>query len=255
MNKIKVFQEVLKEYKLDFIFKDSMGIFSQRKYSDNFEYIFRTNNSCDALPMMKALNHMIKNSNISIDVGANIGITSVWLGRNSQKVYAFEPEPKNVSRFKEQMHLNNIKNVELIEMVVSDSSKEQILHIFESYGHHSLSPIHVSNKIDEILVKSITLDQFCHYKNIDLIDCLKVDVEGFELEVFFGSKNILKNKLVKLIIFEHGPLLLKKQNKNISDVISFLNSFGYKVFTINNKEVTAENINNLGQEDLYAITQ
>lgn len=255
MDKIKIFQEVLKEYKLDFIFQDKLDILTRRKHSDNIEYILKTNNSCDALPMMAALNEMIQNSSISIDVGANIGITSVWLAKNSKKVYAFEPEHNNIARFKEQMHLNQIKNVELKEMVVSDSSEKKTLHIFESYGHHSLSPQHVTNKVGEIDVQSVTLDDFCHDRGIYQIDCLKVDVEGFELEVFHGSKKMLESKSIKIIIFEHSPILINKQNRNKKDVVSFLNGFGYKVFTINHKEININNIEDLGQEDLYATTK
>ncbi|MDD2509166.1 MAG: FkbM family methyltransferase [Aliarcobacter skirrowii] len=255
MDKIKIFQEILKEHRLDFIFRDKMGILTRRKHSDNIEYILKTNNSCDALPMMEALNDMITNSNICIDIGANIGITSVWLAKNSKKVYAFEPEEKNIIRFREQMSLNNIENVELSEMIVSDSSDIKILHIFESYGHHSLSPYHVTDKVGEIQVQSVTLDEFCNNKDIDQIDCLKVDVEGFELEVFHGSKKKLQNKSIKVIIFEHSPVLLRKQNRNIEDVMLFLNKYGYRVFTLNHKEINYSDIKDLGQEDLYAIAK
>ena len=253
MNKLDIFKEVLKDNNLDFIFVDNLNILSNRKYTDNFEYIFKTKNSCDAMPMMKALENLIKDSTITFDVGANIGITSVWLARNSVQVYAFEPEENNVDRLKEQIKLNKIDNISIIQSVVSEKeNKTAILNIFDSYGHHSLSPYHVSDKINEIKVQNTTIDIFCKNNFINKIDCLKIDVEGFELEVLKGASKMLKHKQIKLIILEHSPILLSKQNRQIDEVLSFLTLFDYKVYTLDHKEVTLHTIYQINQTDLYA---
>lgn len=58
-------------------------------------------------------------------------------------------------------------------------------------------------KIEEI-VDIRTLDDFCHEKKIDSIDFLKLDVEGHELSVLNGAKNLLKNGAIRFIQFEFG---------------------------------------------------
>jgi hypothetical protein len=53
-----------------------------------------------------------------------------------------------------------------------------------------------------ITVKVLTLDSFCEQRSIEKIDLLKVDVEGFEIEVFKGAKRMLENKNIQIIAFE-----------------------------------------------------
>jgi len=81
----KMFSYVLKKYNVCFYYQDSMGILTKRNYSDNFEYIFKTKNSCDAMPMMQALDDRIKDLSICMDIGANIGIVSIWMAKKNKK--------------------------------------------------------------------------------------------------------------------------------------------------------------------------
>ncbi len=262
INRAKLYQEniefrffkyILKKYNFEFFYRDSLGILSKRIYSDNFSYIFKTGNSTDAFPLMLSLSDKINNLDISIDVGANIGITTIWMAKGSKKVYSFEPEKENISRLEENLIVNNIKNVEIIKKAVSDKDEEVGLNIYKGIGHHSLSDKHLSSAIDVQKVEAVSLDEFCKTKNINKIDFLKIDVEGFELEVLKGAKNLLKNKSIKLIAFEHSKILLEKQNRDLSDVFNFLTENHYKVFNLNNIEIKNNDIDNLIQEDLYAI--
>lgn len=196
--KFNIFSNILKKYDVEIFHKDRMGFFIKRKYDDNFKYIFETNNSCDAVPLMESLSKRINNSKIGIDVGANIGITTIWMSKNCEKVYAFEPEIENIERFNENMLANNIVNVELIQKAVSDSQGEMKLNVLESYGHHSLGKVSTSKQVGIQAVSVVTLDMFCTSTNIDEIDFLKVDVEGFEMEVFKGAINLFENKKNKV---------------------------------------------------------
>ncbi len=251
--KFKVFSHILKRYNVEFFFRDRMGILTKREFEDNFEYIFSTKNSCDAMPMMIALNEKIQNSNISMDVGANIGITTIWMAKNSKKVYAFEPELNNINRFNENLEVNNINNVKLVQKAVSDREGVATFNLFNSYGHHSLDSNHISKVKEVIQVKTITLDKFCKEKNIKKIDLLKIDVEGFEAQVLKGSKELLRNKSINMIIFEYSSVLLEKQKKDKKEVMNFLHNYDYQIFKLDGTKVNEDNINNLIQEDLYAI--
>jgi FkbM family methyltransferase len=249
----KIFSKILKKYDVDFIYKDRINILTKRRFDDNFQYIFKTQNSCDAIPFMRKLEEKIKGSKVCVDVGANIGITTIWMARNSEKVYAFEPESNNLSRLFENLQVNNVNNVEIIQKVVSDKTGIEDFYLMNSYGHHSLSNKHLSKCIKKIKMSSITLDDFVQSRQIENIDVLKIDVEGFELEVLKGSKRLLNSGAIKMIIFEHSPSLLKKQNRDIDEVLQILKSFSYQVFRLDDELVNNENIKFLGQEDLYAI--
>ncbi len=249
----KIFSNILKKYNVEFFYKDRMGILIKRKYDDNFNYMFKTHNSCDAVPLMESLNKRIKNSKICIDIGANIGITTIWMSKNCEKVYSFEPENKNIERFNENLSVNNVNNVELIQKAVSEEEGEAELYLFDSYGHHSLSEEHVSKSINKTIIKTISLDAFCKQNNIYKIDFLKIDVEGHELSVLKGSKILLKKKQISLIAFEHSSILFSKQNKDNQEVIKYLMENDYKIYYLDGNILNLNDISKLGQEDLYAI--
>lgn len=56
--------------------------------------------------------------------------------------------------------------------------------------------------LDTIDIPLTTVDEFCKENNIHEIDILKIDVQGAELKVLEGSKNMLANKKIKLIYTE-----------------------------------------------------
>lgn len=248
----KIFSNLLKKYNVDFFYKDKIGILTKRSFNDNFQYIFKTQNSCDAVPLMEALTCKIKNSKVCIDVGANIGIVTIWMAKNCEKVYSFEPEENNILRFRENLEANNIKNVELVQKAVSDQNSNSLFFLFDSYGHHSLSDKHVSSIVKTTKVETVRLDSFIAEMSVDEIDFLKIDTEGYELEVLKGAVNLLQDHKIKIIAFEHSPVLLKKQNRNIFEVIDFLKTYDYSIFRLNGEKINEANLQELGQEDLYA---
>jgi len=249
----KPFSQVLRKYDIDFYFKDELGILSKRNYNDNFEYIFKTKYSCDAMPMMIALSPLIKNSHVCIDVGSNIGITSIWMAKNSEQVYSFEPEKENMLRFVENVQVNAVKNIELIPKAISNKNGHAELNILESYGHHSLGKVTTSKFIRTEIVETTTLDLFCKENDISRIDFLKVDVEGFELEVFEGAKNLLKKKQINLIAFEVSKVILDELDKSFESILELFNNLDYSVYDLKKQIITPENCHELNQEDVMAL--
>ena len=76
-----------------------------------------------------------------------------------------------------------------------------------------------------------TLDAYCQRSGMQMIDFLKVDVEGHELEVFKGAKEMLEKSAIKYIQFEYGGcnidarLLLK-------DIFDFFTPYHYVLYKI-----------------------
>ena len=76
------------------------------------------------------------------DVGANIGVYSLWLSRlcvPSGRVYAFEIAPATLERLRDNLLLNNIKNVEVIPAACADRSGPVEFFIGLSHHSHSLN--------------------------------------------------------------------------------------------------------------------
>ena len=118
--------------------------------------------------------------NIIVDVGANIGIFSIMVGRNFPKatIYAIEPESDNFDQLVKNIKLNNLQNVKPIKAIVSNVTGKKTLYISKYNSAHSTSYIDSTNTQ---IVESTTLDQF---KKIDI---LKIDAEGSEYDIFSDS--------------------------------------------------------------------
>jgi hypothetical protein len=54
----------------------------------------------------------------------------------------------------------------------------------------------------------LTLDQFARSRGISEIGLLKVDVEGYEPEVFLGATGLLRRRAIKVLVFEFSPRVL-----------------------------------------------
>jgi hypothetical protein len=74
-------------------------------------------------------------------------------------------------------------------------------------------------------VASITLDQFCKERNVKP-DILKIDVEGAELHVLRGAKELLLNEKISILCEVH-PNQMKYCNSSLLAFEEYLNSVGY----------------------------
>lgn len=146
-----------------------------------------------------------KNQNV-IDVGANIGRYSFELSNIVGKkglVYAFEPMQKSYLTLISLIILNDIKNIIPFNLALSDKSNFVRMKEFSALDKKSYifstqteSRI-VSDEKDSTIKYSIKLDDLKIKKKISFI---KIDCEGFEMEVLKGGKNMIKvNKPVLLV--------------------------------------------------------
>lgn len=179
-----------------------------------------------------------KEGDVCIDVGANIGHHTIIMSQNVKdtgKVYAYEPIPKIKEQMEKSLSLNNIKNVDTIQIALSD--KEEVLELNickESIASSSL--VNIMSTGEKITIQTKTLDSY----NYDRVDFMKIDVEGFEYNVLLGAeKTIAKNK--PTIIIEYSPIYYRTSNPSHSkEILSFFKKYNYTILDLedNKKEIT-----------------
>lgn len=166
---------------------------------------------------------------VFLDVGANIGWHSLLLARKHPdlQVYAFEPEPENIALLQHNIRINGLTNVEVIPRAASFEEGEQEFYLYadKNAGRHSLLPI---NEGKVITVPLTTLDHFIKERGLSpkSIKLLKIDVEGYELNVLRGAESLVGEAPV--ILLEFSPEYMRKGGIDPEDLVSLLEEAQYR---------------------------
>lgn len=206
------------------------GIIFYLDISDYQQYLIYFNlNENSSKPV---LNFIPNKSGAILDIGANIGQTSLWIAQkfehfNSVNIHAFEPFPETFKTLEKNIKANHYKNIKLHNVALGSSNAE-IMMVQDcetnSGGFRVFSDNHDVNRTKKN-VRQITLDQF--KDEIKDVFFMKIDVEGYEMEVLKGAECFLKT--YKPILFiELNDFNLKQQNSSAREFIDFLCKFGYK---------------------------
>lgn len=163
-----------------------------------------------------------------LDIGVNIGWTFLNLAQVAKhgKVFGFEPDPYNFERCSENISLNNFTNVRAFPVGLGNANLEVNMEIRSSLnrGGNRIAPNRTSSSQPVQIVK---LDGFVPVQELNSIDLIKIDVEGYELNVLRGAEALLKH--YKPILFiELDDNNLKYQGDSAFALIDFLFGAGYK---------------------------
>lgn len=177
----------------------------------------------------------INDGDIVIDVGTNIGHVLMKMAKvnPSGRIFGFEPHPINFQKAVNNLSLNSFKNVEINNIAVSDELGELSFFNERSRNMGGVS-LNKSYK-GPGRISAITLDKFLHENNIEEVDFIKIDVEGFEFKVIKGARMIIEKCHPKLFI-EINDSFLKTNNDSAKSVISNLVSHGYQIQRADNLE-------------------
>ena len=142
--------------------------------------------------------HFLRPDEGFADVGANIGaFTVIAAGVAGAKVTAFEPVPETFHQLELNIRLNGLGDrVQTLNAALGQ--KEGTIQFTAGLGTENYA-ITGKPAADAVTVKVMTLDQVLAEKAPAL---LKVDVEGFETEVFAGASRTLKQSQLRAMIVE-----------------------------------------------------
>ena len=164
------------------------------------------------------LNHIVMNKHTlknCVDVGSHVGFWSKDFTELFNHTYAFDPMPivrecyeKNITKSNYTLYPYGLGSV---------NQKIKVLYYPEETGN-----THASNEGNyEIEVR--TLDSF----NLEDIDYIKVDAEGYEIQVVNGAKNLIE-KYKPFIHIEAKKKVMVKQNITMTSIEELFESINYK---------------------------
>ncbi|MEJ0088724.1 MAG: FkbM family methyltransferase [Limisphaerales bacterium] len=193
-------------------------------------YLYRTFKARyrDEKSELQAALAIIRPGDTVSDIGANKGSYLYWMQKavgGNGKVFAFEPQPKLASYLEAVRLSMHWENVEICDCALSDSTGTGRLNVpgqndspgasLEAIASPAGTSHHEECRVD-------TLDR--QLAGQSRISFLKMDVEGHELNVFRGAKEILTR---------HAPALLFEcearhlRSHSMTDVFNYLKAFGY----------------------------
>lgn len=187
---------------------------------------------------IKLIKNNLKKDSVFFDVGANIGSISMPIAKTTNaEVHAFEPSRFSFRFLEKNVHDNNLKNINLNNCAIhsEDGLELQFYESEEKYGNSSLSSTY-SNQ-PHYVVKTVSLDAYCKRNEISKINVLKIDVQGFEIEVLKGAITLLQNKAVNYIIFEMEEWAESQAKFRAGASQEFLLQNGYEIFTLQNRKL------------------
>jgi FkbM family methyltransferase len=127
-----------------------------------------------------------------LDVGANVGAYTLlfarWAGPTG-RVVAFEPAPDAAAGLRRHIELNELSaTVDVQQCAVSYSVGTARFACTEASGANAI--VVGESGTDAIEVATVTLDAFCSRGRV-VPDVIKIDVEGAELDVLKGARQVL----------------------------------------------------------------
>ena len=169
------------------------------------------------------------------DVGAYQGLVTMFFAKRAKRVVCFEPNNQNYGRLLENLALNGIHNVEARKAGVG--SRRGTLRMIESPLMPGLSSF--DSPIAKKLVRAqmgtlveeqisiVTLDEEISSANLPTPNFIKIDTEGWEIEVLRGARSTLTQYRPALFLEMHGATASEKSQK-VREIVAFLWELNYR---------------------------
>jgi FkbM family methyltransferase len=195
-------------------------------------------------PELHYLKDIIKEGDICIDIGANMGYYSFFMSEycgSNGRVYAVEPVPLFVEIWKKNVSRTNINNATMFQYALGSEDKNvrMGMPVIDGVVHHGMTKVVSDEDIfyeKFFNAQMVVPDEL--FKDIEKVDFIKVDIEGYEHVVFDNMRKTLS---------KHKPLIQCELsgNENRKQVIKILQELGYKPYIHEDRQLI-----NISEEEI-----
>jgi len=166
-----------------------------------------------------------------VDLGANEGYFSILASQcvgPEGSVLAIDPQDRLAAVLERNIELNQCSNITVFPGAISDYQGQAELHLLPDLntGGSSLAQI-TRYRTATQTTPLCTLEHLLSKKGWDHVDLIKIDIEGWEWEALFGSRNLFQSGAIAGIYLELHHHLLKRRGLDPNQLLEFLHQAGY----------------------------
>jgi FkbM family methyltransferase len=159
-----------------------------------------------------AMARHLEADDVVLDVGAHIGVITCLVAGMvpAGRVHAFEASARNFAYLQRNVASNGLANVSARRVAVYDGSTDQLeLSVAADNTASAFVAETALREGDVEVVAATSLDAWADEEGIDRVDLVKLDVEGAELRVLAGARQLLRRHQPDLVI-ELNPVALRR---------------------------------------------
>lgn len=194
------------------------------------------------------------------DIGAYEGVMALFFARAvgpRGRVIAFEPNPINRARLESNVALNKFDNVTVFQVAIgSRQEKAQLAIRQNNYATGSIDPSIKMQILEErgslIEVEVDTLDHRFQIARLPPPNFVKIDVEGYELNVLNGMTDTIAKARPDIFIELHGVGVQKKR-ENARKVVNFLSAAAYSIYHVESAREVGISEPNITEGHIYCV--
>jgi FkbM family methyltransferase len=177
----------------------------------------------------------------ALDIGANIGAHALPMAKvagGKGRVFAFEPTDYAFGKIKRNAELNPdiADNLHLSQTLLAKSSLEsrpQAIPSSWSLAEEGgeVHPVHGGTFNSLAQADVLALDDFLGARSVDRVDFIKLDVDGYEIDVLEGASGTLRSHR-PVIATELAPYIFEERGRSLEEFVSLLSRHGYRCETM-----------------------
>jgi FkbM family methyltransferase len=182
----------------------------------------------------KVIASVVRPAMVAVDIGANIGYHTFGLAKlvgPDGLVVAVEPTAYAFEKLQRNLQLNKFANIRPVKVGLADRDKGEVQALFRSsYRLDGRGDVNIET------IRVLTLDTLVREQQLERLDFIKMDVDGYEAKVFAGAEGVLQ-RFRPYLFFEFGPRGIREQGDDPEALLHLLWGLGYRLRTENGREL------------------
>ena len=190
---------------------------------------------------VRCYKRLLKAGDVVLDIGANIGAHTLPMAKAvgpQGMVYAFEPTDFAFAKLMVNRSLNPglLPRIQCLQCMLVDTEDvgaptPDLYSSWPLQPDEGLHRLHQGRLMATRGAEVRTLDSVVRSLDLRRLDCIKLDIDGFECKMLRGAGEVLR-RWKPVIIMELAPYALEEHGASLDELLNLINRYGYRIFDL-----------------------